>query len=578
MLDLRKIDHSARCWTSVMQWLLVALFLSACSAQMKVDTKSGGSRGPASAPSTEEPGTAESKAAKLTSSECIDPDLAKVSSDQSLMLCDGTIAKGTLTLDFCATDGQVGCVTVTTFPSASVSGLASKVLQGQKVAGVSGNVTLPAPAKVLAGVSYGPESAPVAGSLADRGTWDLTTAFPGPGYFTAVTGAPVAALRNTTTIAGTPGTLADCAADAATGCIAVAGFPAARIGTGFLHESNIRAGVQIGGVTGAFPSATYTLTGASSGVSDITSGNFNSMITGNSTFEWWGSDGQRHTGTGEVDLSDPTKIANGLSIFGTNGTLIGATACTGAGQTGCVTTSAFRSAKPIRNSAKSVTATVIYDNIIGPAAAGLDVYDTIDDYNDGVSGLPPDMPWGADYVASASNWVAGGTDFGSVAGLCNEAEDQCVYTDQTTGLIWSEQNTNLDFTSFNADTWPCSSDGCSALASGHPGTDSSEPSSYTAGADMNWWDALYACSKMNDLNFGGYSTGWRMPTQKELLQASINGIRAVESAHFILTHNLFWSSTTRSTAANSAWYVQLSNGVMDVNNKPSFSYHFVCVR
>ena len=41
----------------------------------------------------------EGRAEKLTSDDCIDPDLSKLASDQQLMLCDGTIASGTYTLD-----------------------------------------------------------------------------------------------------------------------------------------------------------------------------------------------------------------------------------------------------------------------------------------------------------------------------------------------------------------------------------------------------------------------------------------------------------------------------------------------
>jgi hypothetical protein len=101
---------------------------------------------------------------------------------------------------------------------------------------LTGTFTVPAQANVLTGTNYGNASefsgsataAPATCSgngeqgcvtdasfqaAAPQGSWTLTATFPGPGYYTGVTGAPTASLRSSATIAGTPGAITDCGAD-----------------------------------------------------------------------------------------------------------------------------------------------------------------------------------------------------------------------------------------------------------------------------------------------------------------------------------------------------------------------------
>ncbi len=75
-------------------------FLLSCKSLVKLNTDD---RTPASVEETTSDNngaTDEGKAAKLTSDNCTDPDLSKVASDQSFMLCNGTVASGTYTPDF----------------------------------------------------------------------------------------------------------------------------------------------------------------------------------------------------------------------------------------------------------------------------------------------------------------------------------------------------------------------------------------------------------------------------------------------------------------------------------------------
>ncbi len=66
--------------------------------------------------------------------------------------------------------------------------------------------------------------------------------------------------------------------------------------------------------------------------------------------------------------------------------------------------------------------------------------------------------------------------------------------------------------------------------------------------------------------------GWRLPTQKELMQAYIDG------SYFNLTQPSynFWSATEAS--ATIAWYVVLNSGTTNNNYKSTYSYQVRCVR
>lgn len=58
----------------------------------------------------------------------------------------------------CTEDGKTGCVTTDEFKSAKIDGAASKILSGQSLAGVAGNVELPDANKVLYGTNFGSAS------------------------------------------------------------------------------------------------------------------------------------------------------------------------------------------------------------------------------------------------------------------------------------------------------------------------------------------------------------------------------------------------------------------------------------
>ncbi len=89
-------------------------------------------------------------AIKLTDTDCVDPDLTKVATTTSLMLCDGTIAAGTLDLSAiveeshadCSSDGQIGCVANTDFKAVDMSNVtAANIKSSVVLAGVTGSYT-----------------------------------------------------------------------------------------------------------------------------------------------------------------------------------------------------------------------------------------------------------------------------------------------------------------------------------------------------------------------------------------------------------------------------------------------------
>jgi hypothetical protein len=257
--------------------LIVFVFATSCRAKLDLDSDRTTEPPPAGAVE---------QAAKLTSDDCVDPDLSLVSSSTSLMLCDGTMAEGTFEAPkTCAAEGATGCVANATYTAALTTGLADKVLSTATVAGVSGNVTLPAEGKVFLGTGYGTNGTDSTGSLTlpsagnvlagsglygdpgsqvtptmiDKGTWDLTTGFPGAGYYGAVSNAPVQGdIRATVDILGVTGNVTappgDCGSDGDVSCV-VDGTNYKAAAVSVLLEGNIKDGITIGGQLGILSAA-----------------------------------------------------------------------------------------------------------------------------------------------------------------------------------------------------------------------------------------------------------------------------------------------------------------------------------
>ncbi len=136
-----------------------------------------------------------SKSAKLLSAECIDPELSKVLSSESLMLCDGTVVSGTLDLP-------------------DLTNLAPEAIKaGTTIAGITGTYTPPTPDYPEAGNVLNVDSVNnIPGSIEDHGNWNMELVFPGAGMYAVPTNIPASSeVCSSTVFNGVSGS-ADCGA------------------------------------------------------------------------------------------------------------------------------------------------------------------------------------------------------------------------------------------------------------------------------------------------------------------------------------------------------------------------------
>jgi len=133
------------------------------------------------------------------------------------------------------------------------------------------------------------------------------------------------------------------------------------------------------------------------------------------------------------------------------------------------------------------------------------------------------------YKAEESTWTAvSGSPFGGYGDL--NLTTGKVKQDSLTGLWWSassiESPTNI---------FTLSSDGVRPIGG----------------------NAIAFCNALNTANYGGHAD-WYLPSQKELLQAYIDGIYSQDSDSD--NGRYYWSSSQSSTNSLYAWYVRLSVG------------------
>jgi hypothetical protein len=461
-------------------------------------------------------------------------------------------------------------------------------------------------------------------ALADRGTWDLTNSFPGAGYYSGTTNAPTDAtiatgttitgvagsatlspancsangqqwcvangsyfagtmclgndsncfiedfgganllkavnyssiltnasnIRSGVTISDVTGTLGDCSANAVTGCVTTATYQSADLTN--LSAGNIKSGVTIAGTAGQYPSSSFQLTGSSG--SDLTTPTFNAQIKSSGTFQYFGSDGVRYTGTGDTDIT-AANIASGLDIFGATGSLTGAVAPDPWNVRVGVTVNGVTGKLKVncRNRVSTSSPTLYnYDGAIGSIGQGgrtggsvRDIWDTIDDYNNAQVGVPGGVVaswssstdcYGVESGAGDDNvWKDVTTTNGTTASTCTATPANCTMQDKITGLSWSKLQ-----------------------------------------ASAAWNTAWSNCQS---LNYNG-QTGWRLPTQKELMEAYTHGIRSAARANWMTEanmYNYFWSGSSVSNVTLIAWLVGLAYGDSNSNTK-DFTSQVVCVR
>jgi hypothetical protein len=254
--------------------------------------------------------------AKLTAEDCIDPDLAKVLSTTSLMLCDGTIVAGSLVMSddgelsiaACELDGATGCLANSDFPAAdATAALAGNIKEGVTIAGTEGALTTDG-------------SAP-----ADCDTDGQTGCLTNANYKAAkMSGFAATDVLTGRTVAGISGSAtakpSDCASDGELGCVTVSAFKAAKMAN--FTASVVESGTTIAGVGG---SATLT-PGDCNGDGQV----------GCVTISAYKS--------ADMTIAIAGNIKNTIEIAGITGTFTGAANCTADAEVGCVTTSTYKAA------------------------------------------------------------------------------------------------------------------------------------------------------------------------------------------------------------------------------------------
>lgn len=174
----------------------------------------------------------------------------------------------------------------------------------------------------------------------------------------------------------------------------------------------------------------------------------------------------------------------------------------------------------------------------------------VDDYNNN-GPIPTDT--------YQQTWTACNSD-NNYCGLGNKDGNIAEKLDPNTGLIWSSSIGNGNWFWANSCVYPNG-------LSGDDGT-----------CDTNGEVACVCVKRSAGAKTGCEGRaenggGWRLPYQKELLQAYIDGSRGNLSN----AHASYWSGTTYSSLTQNAWYTSLSSGYTGSNNKRN-SNSVRCVR
>lgn len=321
------------------------------------------------------------------------------------------------------------------------------------------------------------------------------------------------------TIAGIAGSLANCNTDGDTDCLSNAAFKALDMTN--VTPGNIKNGVTIAGVVGKYPSSEFRLPGYTTSDRVLTGTNFEGMIRQTLlSAEFWDHKGERHVISSTNQLK-PENIKNGEEIFGITGTL--------------TEYSEFDPAD-IRVDVQigTVTGTLKTDCRNGEKTEvlnGLSKEKTLDD-----EVLPTEKPWDDKHFCAADIWLAKTNQYDQ-QGTCSELRESCVWQNATTKTYWG-----------GADRYR---------------------------SDEGWNSAKTRCESLSAAG----KTGWRLPTQKELMSAYAQGAvwRAGNDIKLKVSNPVYWSATSSSSDAAKRYVVNLRTGEVSVKNHISDNTNTICV-
>ena len=538
-------------------------------------------------------------------------------------------------LNNCSADGEAGCVTVASFPSAALPNTGD-IKSGVTIAGITGTLVNSTPADCSADGETGcvtvaafpaVDNAFVAANVANMrtsltiasntGTIPDCTGDNETLCYTTVSNPAVikanvvgANIRTGNTIAGVAGTILDCSGDNEASCYTTASNPA--VVKANVLASEIRTGNTVAGVTGTILDCTgdneascYT-TATNPAVikanvvgANIRTGNTIAGVSG--TILDCSGDNEASCYTTATNPAvvkanvDPAKM-RGMTVAGVPGTLPD---CTNDGDISCYIAGSFVAADSGAYSATDIKSGITIGGISGSIAncsvdgdsncvvdgatmiaadmafaqphnirhgfqiggqigsiktrcnnfGNASIYDpnidtfvttdeTLDDWNNGGANGPLVNPWGPAENCGPADWADEGVNLAGGAAGCDDPADECVMRDKISGLRFTSSN--------------------------HAGTS-------VAGAVSD-------CQAKNTAVYGGVNT-WRLPTQKELLQAYVHGIANINNPNFISAindANGFWTSTTDSIATADGIYVWLHDGLSATAAKTAAGA-FLCV-
>jgi len=355
-------------------------------------------------------------------------------------------------------------------------------------------------------------------------------------------------------------TISPCTDNGKVGCLATAQYKSADLS--LLANSNIKKGVSINEILGEYPSDNFPLDGADS-TPDLTASNFLQKITSPASFEYFAADGTRYTGAGS-DKITAANIVNGIEIFGMTGSAAVATGTRSAwdlrygvtvnGITGRLKTTCRNRGYPSYFNVPRLAD--VTDGISLFQQGVSHPWDTIDDLDSDINnGMPPGVVnWNGlgslknsqtdcylildspTYILPDFNDLVVWRDVtvvrnSTTASDCRKTDVDCTMQDKITGLSWAISNT--------ASNWSTAQNLCTSIF-----------------------------NSMNNSNGYNNQTGWRLPTQKELMEAYVHGIRSAKwstAQNWPLQSDAkwvssFWSESQNSIDINQAWAVNLASG------------------
>lgn len=289
-----------------------------------------------------------------------------------------------------------------------------------------------------------------------------------------------------------------------------------------LNPLNIRRDISIGNYTGTYPSADNPLVGAS--LSSLTQGTLPVRFASSATFEFYDRYGNRFQSQGDDDLT-ASNIVSGSTIWGVTGNY----------------------------------------RMDGPSAEGSE-----EDYR-----------WGYTYKNISSGKAKTNCRSLVPANSNNLPENNISGSvfDEPTQNPWDDQKFACKGEGWTVHTPNCTPS--SQNVSTRCMVEDKKTHLKWTTAGMLEGSATQAQTHCDNLDYQGYQD-WRVPTQKEAMQAFINGMSSLAPDLFRFTNGqrFYWTSTISRTQAGASnppyWYIDMTSGLIAQN--PDKLFHYLCVR